>query len=105
MMSLMYDTVVKALLSRRALSMSPRRFPFSLVLILGLSLLAGSGPAATIAINEIAASNGGSVDNGGKNPDWIELYNTTGGAIAMGGMSLTNLDNKDPRFFFPAGTV
>jgi len=61
---------------------------------------------AQVVINEVGSSNDSSVENNAKFPDWIEFYNTSSvSAVNLGGMSVTNLENKDPRFFFPNNTL
>ena len=64
----MYLLVVKSQVPGRALALSIRAIVLCLLLLLALSSRAQ-------VINELAASNGSSVENGGKFPDWIELYN------------------------------
>jgi Lamin Tail Domain/CotH kinase protein/Chitobiase/beta-hexosaminidase C-terminal domain/Concanavalin A-like lectin/glucanases superfamily/Immunoglobulin I-set domain len=61
-------------------------------------------PLGSVVLNEIAADNQTSVQNGGSFPDWLELYN--------GGANSTNLDNwslsdssNARSFVFPVGTI
>jgi hypothetical protein len=61
-------------------------------------------PFGNVVLNEIAADNQTSVQNGGGFPDWLELYN--------GGANSTNLDNwslsdsgNARSFVFPGGTA
>ncbi|MBM3845061.1 MAG: hypothetical protein FJ405_02085, partial [Verrucomicrobia bacterium] len=58
-----------------------------------------------LVINEIAADNRGSVTNGGRFPDWIELFNNTAAAVDLGGASLTDDILRPTRFVFPPGVV
>jgi len=60
----------------------------SLIVILSL---AGPARAVTLMINELMASNGGSVrDPSGDSDDWIEIYNYGSDAVDIGGMCLTD---------------
>ena len=76
MAHLMYLFPVKSRFEGKALSLPITKILFCTVLLLGLasSSRAQTGP---VMINELAASNGSIVENGGKFPDWIELYNTS----------------------------
>ena len=65
------------------------------------------GPAvAAVAVNELMASNKTTInDPQGDADDWIELTNTTGAAIDLGGKYLSD-DLADPKKWqFPAGTT
>lgn len=67
----------------------------------GLSV---SSASANVVLNEIMASNQGAVENGVDNPDYVELYNTSGQTIDLSNHSLTD-DPAVPRtFVFPNGT-
>ena len=95
----MYLLVVKSQVPGRALALSIRAIVLCLLLLLALSSRAQ-------VINELAASNGSSVENGGKFPDWIELYNQTAGTVNLGSMSLfmTN-PGSSVTFTFPAVNI
>src|SRR5438105_2279972 len=71
---LMYLFAVKSRCLSRALSMSTAKIIFSALLFLALATSARAQVGAVV-INELAASNDSSVENGGNFPDWIELYN------------------------------
>lgn len=58
-----------------------------------------------VVINEVMASNRGSVPNGTATPDWVELHNSTGQPVDLAGMSLVDGLNDGARFVFPNGTV
>jgi CotH kinase protein/Lamin Tail Domain/Secretion system C-terminal sorting domain len=59
-----------------------------------------------LVINEFLAVNAtGQTDEAGQLEDWIELYNTTNGNLALTGLYLSdNLLNRS-KYAFPAGTV
>jgi hypothetical protein len=80
--------------------------PGSSDVVFGLSLQA-TVPAVSgeLVINEIAASNQGSVRSGTATPDWIELFNAGTQAIDIGGMSLSDDVLRPDRFQFPAHTI
>jgi CotH kinase protein/Lamin Tail Domain/Chitobiase/beta-hexosaminidase C-terminal domain/Fn3 associated/Bacterial TSP3 repeat len=59
-------------------------------------------PPPMVRINEIMAENVSAVANGSSYPDWIELYNAGGTAVALAGWSLSD-DGNPRRFVFPAG--
>ena len=58
-----------------------------------------------IILNELMASNQGSVKNGDTNPDWIELYNPTNRQIDLTGAGLGDSVDETPTYFFPDGTI
>ena len=64
-------------------------------------------PAETgLVINELMASNGGTVvDPQGDADDWIELFNTTAQRTDLSGMYLSDKRAKPKKWQFPAGTV
>jgi len=79
-------------------------FAFSALLLVGLLVAAApSRLSAQIVINEMAASNNGSVENAGDFPDWIELYNNSFATVNMGNWSLfqTNPGSSDTFTFRP----
>ncbi len=60
----------------------------------------------SVIINEIMASNSGSVlDESGENADWVELYNTTDQAVDMSGWGLSDVANAQGgiKWAFPSG--
>jgi len=58
--------------------------------------------AVTLMINELMASNGGSVrDPSGDSDDWIEIYNYGSDAVDIGGMCLTDDLGRPPRGAWP----
>ena len=62
--------------------------------------------SAQIVINEFSASNlNGFLDNFSKTEDWIELYNTSGSAVNIGGMYLTDRPSKPTKWMIPLGTM
>lgn len=58
-----------------------------------------------VVLNEIMADNGATVVNGGKTPDWIELYNTGTTAVDLTGMSLSDDPAVTRKYVFPPGTI
>ena len=60
--------------------------------------------AAAVVLNEVAADNLGSVDNGGTFPDWVELRNTTASPVDLEGWSLSD-DGTARKFVLPGGTT
>ncbi len=59
---------------------------------------------AQIVINEVMADNQGAVDNGSTFPDYIELRNTAGFEIIVGGMSVTDDPISPQKYVIPGGT-
>ncbi len=60
--------------------------------------------AGAVVLNEIAAENLSAVDHAGTFPDWVELANTSGAPVDLGGWSLS--DDANPRkLVLPAGTI
>src|ERR1044071_7022644 len=92
---LLYLNAVNSQFMRRAISLSVAKSIFFLAFLASLTLSAPLG--AQVVINEMAASNDGSVDNAGKNPDWIELYNTSASTVNLAQWSLfmTNPGSSD----------
>ena len=72
-------------------------------------LLAFVSHSQAQVINEVAASNNSSVENGGKFPDWIELFNPTAVTVNLASMSLYITNWGDPgssaNFTFPAANI
>ena len=58
--------------------------------------------AASVIINEFLAENdGGLVDQNGDTPDWIELFNTAGAPVNLGGWYLTDTPTNLTKWTFP----
>ena len=57
-----------------------------------------------LVINEVLANNA-SVIEGGRTPDWIELYNGTTNTLSLADYSLTDDTLQPRRFVFPAGVM
>src|SRR5688572_29912493 len=57
-----------------------------------------------VVINEIMADNRGVVENGSTFPDYIELHNTAGFPIIVGGMSVTDDPISPQKYVIPGGT-
>src|SRR5712672_28671 len=80
---LSYKLEVNSSNVRRGLFLSqrvivPRGFAHSqlaIVLAVFFGLAASGSIQAQVVINEVGASNGSSVENNAKFPDWIEFYN------------------------------
>ncbi len=61
-------------------------------------------PTPAIVLNEVMADNSSAVNHEGTYPDWIELYNASGGPVNLTSWSLS--DDSNPRkFVFPNGTT
>ena len=58
-----------------------------------------------IALNEICADNRSLVTNGGKHPDYIELFNNTGATFSLDGWGLTDDVLVPNKYVFPNGTT
>ncbi len=59
-----------------------------------------------LVVNEFLAVNQtGMTDEAGQLEDWIELYNTTNGTLALTGLYLTDDVLNRSKYAFPAGTV
>jgi hypothetical protein len=57
-----------------------------------------------LVINEVLALNETGITNGGRHPDWIELFNASLSPIDLSGMSLSDDVLVPGKFVFPAGT-
>lgn len=57
-----------------------------------------------VVINEVLANNASLVE-GGRTPDWIEIYNGTAGTVDLSDMSLTDDPLAARRFVLPPGTT
>ncbi|MDO4572485.1 MAG: lamin tail domain-containing protein, partial [Clostridia bacterium] len=57
-----------------------------------------------VRINEIMSSNRSFLNDAGRTPDWIELFNAADYAIDLSGYRLTD-NNRKIRYTFPAGAV
>ncbi|MBI5470802.1 MAG: lamin tail domain-containing protein [Ignavibacteriae bacterium] len=58
-----------------------------------------------VVINEFMAQNDSIPDPAGEFEDWIELYNNTSQAIALGGMYLSDAYSQPTKWQFPSGTT
>jgi hypothetical protein len=58
-----------------------------------------------VSLNEVLADNRSAVSNGGRYPDYVELYNNTFSPVDIGGWSLTDDVLNPLRYRFPAGTI
>ncbi|MFO1487689.1 MAG: lamin tail domain-containing protein [Verrucomicrobiota bacterium] len=58
-------------------------------------------PLGDVILNEVAADNLASVNNGGTFPDWVELYNRGTNPVSLANWSLTDGGNAR-KFVFPA---
>ena len=65
------------------------------------TLPAGGG---SVVLNEIAASNTGSVTESESTPDWIELFNAGTQTVDLGGYALSDDVLRPNRFVLPSGT-
>ncbi len=73
---------------------------------LGISCDAPVTPTvAGLAINEFMADNKVIQDPSGEFDDWIELHNTTGKSIDLGGLYLSDNLSQPAKWQFPAGTT
>lgn len=72
--------------------------------LLLLAWLAALPATAQVVINEVSTSNmNGLLDAYGSREDWVELYNTTGVAVDLGGWYLSNKVNNPTKWAFPPG--
>ena len=58
-----------------------------------------------VRVNEISAANSMCVNDYFKKNDWIELYNTTGEAIDIRGMYISDKENKPKKYQVPSDDV
>ncbi|HWN95090.1 MAG TPA: lamin tail domain-containing protein, partial [Methylomirabilota bacterium] len=62
-------------------------------------------PGGGVVINELLANNATLEEPDGSRPDWIELYNSSGSAINLSDMSLTDDSAIPRRWVIPNGTI
>ena len=76
-------------------------------LLAALCALTLGAPAAFaqtgVKFNEIQASNATYIGPDGRTTDWVELVNTTGVAVNLGGATLTDDEADTAKFVFPIG--
>jgi len=69
-------------------------------------LLGSWTPIEGLVINEVMPVNNSTVaDDAGDYDDWIEITNTSGSSIALGGLGLTDHLEGTPDFLFPSMTL
>lgn len=74
--------------------------------ILLLAALVSHESSGQVVVNEVSASNWNTqADNFGEFEDYIELYNTTGAAVDLEGWYLSDSQNNNTKFQFPAGAT
>jgi hypothetical protein len=82
---------------------SPQRAEHDYHSLLSVIPLAAVGQ---VVVNEIMASNNVTADdNYGESDDWIELYNTTSGALSVAGLWLSDDPVNMSKWQIPAGTI
>jgi len=64
-----------------------------------------SRAASSVTINEVCPKNTTYASPDGNFYDWIELYNSSGSSVDVGGWGITDKADKPYRFTLPAGTV
>ncbi|MGC9035452.1 MAG: lamin tail domain-containing protein [Verrucomicrobiia bacterium] len=74
------------------------------MLLEGIIITNQPTPTAVV-INEVLAINSTLKETDNTTPDWIELYNTSGGAVDLSGWALTDDLTQPQRFVFPQGVV
>src|SRR5204863_5535469 len=67
-------------------------------------LVTANPQGGALVLNEVLANNAGLVE-GGRTPDWVELYNGTTNTVALDDMSLTDDTIRPRRFVFAAGVA
>ena len=61
---------------------------------------------AQVVVNEFSASNLDQFpDNYGLYEDWVELYNTSGSSVNIGGFFLSDNENRPDKWRIPSGTT
>jgi len=71
-----------------------------------LLALFSSGIHAQVVVNEVSASNWSHrLDNFGEYEDYIELYNSAGTVVDLSGWYLSDSQNNNTKFQFPAGAT
>lgn len=82
---------------------SPQRAEHEYHTLLTVVPLAAVGE---VVVNELMASNNVTADdNYGESDDWIELYNTTSGALSISGLWLSDDPVNMSKWQIPAGTI
>lgn len=70
-----------------------------------LAVLACAPASAQVLVNEVSASNMGTLlDSYGENEDWVELYNTSAATVDLSGWYLSNKVSNPLKWPFPAGS-
>lgn len=73
-------------------------------LLIAPFLALGPMASAQVLVNEVSASNWDLyADNFGEYEDWIELYNTSPAPVDLGGWYISDSQNNNTKFQFPAG--
>lgn len=73
-------------------------------ILIGLGLHGSA--SAQVVLNEISPSNYTDQANSfGEFDDWVELYNTSGAAVDLGGWYLSDSQNNNTKWAFPAGAT
>ncbi len=74
--------------------------------VLLLAALISHESSGQVVVNEVSASNWNTqADNFGEFEDYIELFNTTGAAVDLAGWYLSDSQNNNTKFQFPAGAT
>ena len=82
------------------------RWSPSPLLALACILVWHSSTQGQVLVNEVSASNWDQYpDNFGSNEDWIELFNTTATAVDLSGWYLSDSQNNNTKWQFPAGAT
>jgi len=86
--------------------MNIKKTTTKIIPLLGLFLFLSSKNHAQVVINEFSSSNLKSfIDDHSDYEDWIELYNTSGSAINIGGFHLSDDTTNLTKYVIPAGTT
>lgn len=69
-------------------------------------IITSTSAFSQVVVNEFSASNLNQFqDNYGLYEDWIELYNTSGSSVNIGGYFLSDNENRPEKWMIPSGTV
>ena len=80
-------------------------FRFTILLVLGCSLVLARAQVGNVRLNELLANNTALTNFDGTVTDLLELYNAGAASVNLAGCSLSDSNGYPRRYVFPAGTT